>query len=478
MKTSLRIISLFMSVVCLFAFSLFEPTYSVAAQIQYNNETSEEIESSNAIWDDADSLEFEYSPLIGEITELRDEAVKQFRREDGAIELVMYSSPVHYEKDGKWEPINNTLIQSSNESGERIYTNTSSDFKVEFSTTENSIRIIYKGETLSIAQISEQEFAATVVDDVSTIMELTDEVDDALLRFPEELSSSISYSPYGTHAISEAEPIEYKLNGKSLSEFRTLMTRPVEALVYKYEIKTSLIPSIEENVVYLKNTAGENILVIDAPNMIDGNGAESFDFEVSITPDGDGYVYTVVPSYDWLRAPERVYPVVIDPDVKPEYDGVISDTIISKKNPDISYQYIPETYEKLDRIKINGSQEYEALIKIDELQPLSAGDVIINATLALSKYNSNNLGKEIDAYRVRKIWDEAGLTWNDFYETPDAIDTSRVESFVMSAENGDFNYLDITNLVKHWYAGTYSAYYTSEGNEEQYSILLKMANGC
>ena len=41
--------------------------------------------------------------LVGEDTRYRGENQKQFRREDGMRESVVYDHPVHYKKDRAWE---------------------------------------------------------------------------------------------------------------------------------------------------------------------------------------------------------------------------------------------------------------------------------------------------------------------------------------------------------------------------------------
>lgn len=327
MKRSLRLLSMLMAVICLFVFSLFQPIYGITTQVKADSYLDKSIENYNAVWDDTGSQELEYSPIIGELTELRDEDVKQFRRADGAIELVMYPYAVHYEKNGQWEDIDNTIIQTTNEAGQTVYVNTSSDFQVEFGSQINSINITYQGETLSITPVSEQTLKANVINTTSSRSGITDEDQDDLWRFPGELSGSISYSAGGLKSNDNADSLEYRIIGKSLSEFITLASRPDTAPIYRYEIESSLIPILSGNTVELVNENEETILVIDAPNMTDANGVECFDFTVSLISDGDDYIYTMAPDYDWLNDENRVYPVVIDPDVKPEYRGSISDTI-------------------------------------------------------------------------------------------------------------------------------------------------------
>ncbi|MBS1402257.1 MAG: hypothetical protein HPZ79_04635 [Oscillospiraceae bacterium] len=51
--------------------------------------------------------------MIGEMDELREEAVKHFRMSDGSFLAVQYDGPVHYQDtDGEWQDIDNTLRRS------------------------------------------------------------------------------------------------------------------------------------------------------------------------------------------------------------------------------------------------------------------------------------------------------------------------------------------------------------------------------
>ena len=48
--------------------------------------------------------------VTSEITELRGEAEKHFKLEDGTQLAVMYSDPVHYLEDGQWKDTDNALL--------------------------------------------------------------------------------------------------------------------------------------------------------------------------------------------------------------------------------------------------------------------------------------------------------------------------------------------------------------------------------
>lgn len=109
MRKTYRITSLFLAVVCLFAFSLFQPVYGLTELSRENRRFAAAAEELNSVWDNPNGNALGYSPLTGEIESERGEYSKDFRRADGAVERVIYSDPVHFEQNGEWQTIDNTL---------------------------------------------------------------------------------------------------------------------------------------------------------------------------------------------------------------------------------------------------------------------------------------------------------------------------------------------------------------------------------
>ena len=77
--------------------------------------------------------------IVEEIIDKRTEYTKQFRLSNGLHIATVYASPVHYEVDGQWEEIDNTLQLASTRSG-NVYVNTAGVWQVSFpqSMTENN----------------------------------------------------------------------------------------------------------------------------------------------------------------------------------------------------------------------------------------------------------------------------------------------------------------------------------------------------
>ncbi|HBI04672.1 MAG TPA: hypothetical protein DDY49_11660, partial [Paenibacillaceae bacterium] len=52
--------------------------------------------------------------IIGELENKREKNVKHFLKEDHTYEAVLYPLPVHYQEDGQWKEIDNTLVETTN----------------------------------------------------------------------------------------------------------------------------------------------------------------------------------------------------------------------------------------------------------------------------------------------------------------------------------------------------------------------------
>lgn len=427
MRKTYRITSLFMAVVCLFAFSLFQPVYGLTELSRENRRFAAAAEELNSVWDNPNGNALGYSPLTGEIESERGEYSKDFRRADGAVERVIYSDPVHFEQNGEWQTIDNTLVAETDADGILRYKNTAGDFTVRFGENLSGeiVSVEYMGETLSVALnslsfanlsngLTAADFHAEIQNNSTDTTDLTDQQRDSLLRFPDCLSSIVRYVRSETD---DSAILSYSLNGKTISEFITLSSRPSmaqsEDFCWSFNIKTSLTPRMQGNTVLLENGKGETVFTLPAPYMFDAAGAESTDFEVSLAPNStsDGFIYTMVPSFAWLCSAERTYPVTIDPDIKLNFKNNVENTYVDKNLPNTICS-INSTAPGALRL----SSKQNILIRLNELPELNAGDVIVSAAINLTRYDEpgTNLGKEIDLYPVLSDWSEDTLTWTRY----------------------------------------------------------------
>ena len=70
----------------------------------------------------------EEAAIVAEDISKRDQYQKEFKLEDNTRLLVVYPEAVHYEKNGEWEDIDNTLIASQSMNGKSVLTNQANCF--------------------------------------------------------------------------------------------------------------------------------------------------------------------------------------------------------------------------------------------------------------------------------------------------------------------------------------------------------------
>ncbi len=274
----------------------------------------------------------------------------------------------------------------------------------------------------------------------------TDEERDMLLRYPEELTSELTYQDPETGL-----NVHYVLSGKRLSEQIVLDHAPEKGVAYTTLLTTNDLKAEEKDgrVIFVDDN-GEAIFEIMLPVMYDANGEESTDIEVQLIETEDGYAYTLLPDEKWLADAARVYPVIVDPDIRPTFHEHVEDTYVLSGHPNTNYS-------GQDNLQMR-SNDY-TLIRLTELPNLNSGDMILSASLFLSRYlnNSNYSNITITGHRITSAWDASTVTYNTkpTYESTESL-------FAITAINDRFSEFDITSLVKAWYDGT-----------ANYGVLLK-----
>ena len=452
MKKIRRITSIVLTVIVLFVFEIGTPAHAMA-------ETARQ-EAAIAAYNSANDFQgnqgLAYSSLEGEDETQRRESLRVFRRADGIQEAVLYPMPVNYMTQGKWAAIDNTLERSKGVDGEDRYTNRANDFQVSYalrldsrelvSITHGEDRISWRFvekkddlgafDTLRLANAE----AAVVEGEVNKGE--TPEDRDMRLRFPSELSSEIEYADKDNGL-----SVQYTLFGKALSENIIIKQRPEHVICVTEEITGKGLKVQETESGYaLIDEQGEIAFVLRSPVMYDATGEGSNAIEVVITPVDESagiFQYTIIPDMEWLQSKDREYPVYIDPEVSVSSNGSFAETFVDSGSPNGNYS----TYEYM-----RSSQNHICLIKVltTALPTLSSGDVILESTLNLNRYNGNssydNKEIKVSPINANQTWNVSTVTWN----TKPTYDTSRVWSFGISSVPYQYTSFDITELVKNW----------------------------
>lgn len=185
------------------------------------------------------------------------------------------------------------------------------------------------------------------------------------------------------------------------------------------------------------------------PFLEDAQGATSDNVTVQLAPIGnDQYRLTYIPDKTWLMAPERSYPVVLDPTVDTRGTG---DTLyIQQGYPTIAgYK---QRYLSLGFDPENNGKGITRAFFYAPLPAIPAGSTIDSASLNMYQYYANfTNGYDTVVYGVASPWyqNPVAYTWNN----PPAIDNTVIARGTIS-ENLGWKSWDVTSLIRQWQSGT------------------------
>jgi RHS repeat-associated protein len=446
------------------------------------------------------------SPIAAEEEERREESVKHFLLENRSYLAAVYDEPVHYEKDGEWREIDNTLGLEVDE-GEQVYTNADSDVDVKIakrSDAEALVRIESDGYALSWKMLPQPEGEQEETDEAAadgglqmepsgavsangiqggaqaagrpvsefvvegpapkaqlmSLEEASPETPEEIAAYNREKMAVEKVSSGGKYPeILPNVDLEYALHSKTVKENIILKDVSAAGNVFSFAVShPGLSTRLEEDgsvTLFAEDAPDEAVYTFAPPYMYDAAGEESAAVRYQLVPgeDAEHSVLTVEPDRDWLRAEERAYPVVLDP-----Y------TQTSKKVADITDTYVASE-RKDEAISTNGSflvgyspstgeGACKALIKFNTLPTLKPGDIIVQAKLDIYQYMYSGITPsiEIRAHQVQAAWNK-NVTWN----TRPAYDSTVLDYAKVTQNQVGSNLelrrveFDVTKLVRGWY---------------------------
>ena len=379
------------------------------------------------------------SKIVREVVELREESVKHFLCEDGSYIAVSYAEPVHYEKNGEWLEIDNTLVLSN----KNTYVPKSNDLAVSipqsFSGGEQ-ITATNKGHTISFGVASGNEnVALSKTAAVKAVEALPSSIaaDVSVETLANaELSSTAIVGKVDTAAQIEAHnsekttvdnqagalvydkifpnaDLEYIVTGNSIKE-NVVVYQPQTEYIYTFDMDFGgLTPVAQEDGSYrLIDSAkpDETVFILSAPYMYDANGEESYEVEMSLTENGDNYLLTLTADEAWINSSETTLPVTINQTEDYKFDDVFVIDGLFANSPRVKNEL---------RVGKNLTNITRTYIKISESHNIPYGSKINYAKLILKNKHyyqapfQDNI--DIKLYDCSKVatWSATSVTWNN-----------------------------------------------------------------
>ena len=386
-----------------------------------------------------------------EILDKRKEREKHFLQENGEIIAHVYDEDVHFLKDGKYEEIDNTLIDD-----DEYYTNRDNAYKVWFNkNSKNDIMQMETKDHYINIKLKEGNDTNIIKNDISS-----------------KLSSSVSYNE-----ILNNINFDYKVLSNKVKECIVLKDRDADIDKLEFIIDTDLELLINNDKTISALKGNVEVFKIEAPYMIDSNSIINNDINYLLKKENNEYVLKIKINRDWLDADTTIYPVIIDPTITNSgQENSVYDTYIYSGDTGVdrnSQAYLKVGVERTNNVDIIN----RALLKF-ELPTIGTGSQIIDAQLTLRGYpdtTNTHIDTILNIHRVTEDWTETGATWSEMNDKYD----SRIEGVFYSTRmhyyDSDGNIIlfmagtELTNLVKKWYADTPNYGILIKENKEVYT---------
>ena len=417
--------------------------------------------------------------VVEEDVSKRSEFYKEFILSNGLRLATIYPDSVHYEENGQWKEIDNTLTAKIVD-GQSVYTNTSGLWDVRFPqrlNASNSISITKDGFTVSFGMAGEMRSSGDIVvasmgngleTNASTILPIIGGTIDSIAQvqpidttvakaeaeyaeiIPDKLHSRLLYP-----SVYNNTNIVYDLQSNQVKESIILQSFDSELMGYRYTLNTGgLIPVLndDQSINLCDPNSNDIVMTMPAPFMLDANDEYCEDITVSLVQSSNSYILSYHLPVRWLGAEDRAWPVVLDPVVAAEnFRSNIQDITVAENGTESNN----EVTIKCGYGPTKGVMR--VYLRYKELPALCSADVIVNATITLRKPYNSTLSAPIQVHKVNAPWEASQLNWSN-----KPAFTSSVEDVVVVQDPLRYTW-DITDIAFGWYADTTNSLQNNTG---------------
>ena len=461
MKTprATKLLALFLA----FVFSLYlVPTEVLAAEVGSQSAVQAEIDTETAAEENPE--------IVTELAEGRGRFQKEYLLSNGQRMLAVYPTAVHYEEDGEWKEIDNTLRREQRGS-EDVYRNAAGAWDVtlpasldggsavELTKDEGTLRFYFTGELNGRTDVvSDSADASPDADDVQTEVstavenvqtsslqvaspELSFSEDDKTLEatISDKLNTGASYTD-----VYQGVDVRYDLQSDILKESIVIRSASDSREGYRYLLQTGeLTLTLQEDgsVDAMSADSETPVFHMPAPYLYDANGRYNDEIQVKLTQQAAGaYELTYLLPQEWMNAAERAYPVVLDPIVEADLraKNIQDQTVAPGKNFNYLWGMVEAGY-----YAPYGVERF--YMQYVDLPALTSADVVVQASISLYKLQKSSKSSQVNVHHVSGSWDSRTLQWSN---RPDY--DSRVQDYLMVQDTGWYTW-DITDIAQKWY---------------------------
>jgi RHS repeat-associated protein len=378
------------------------------------------------------------TPARVEVPSARTETSDTYRLPNGALQTEAFTGPVNYETaDGGWAPIDEDLEETSGGG----FSNGAASFDLHLpeQLDTGAVRLTEGGQWVSYRLLSADTEAADV---------------------------------QGSQASYEAEDGAVTFNLSSLSsgvKEEIALSDPAAPRKYRFALGTSagLEPSLaEDGSLEVRDSDGHLFATIPAPTISENEEhpiALTTPVSYSLEPDGEAnWILTLQVDEDWLSAPQRQWPVTIDPSVTVAkmYDCMFSN-VPAPEGTGYCYQSTPPV-EDAAYVNPRNGEIYRTILHFYGLE-LPAKAYVSSAELSLYSPYQASVRSDVETRRVTRVNGSPTWTLADFtlpWATPGGDFDGEGRAEITAAGRGtqpgwwNFKSPSLRRLVAGWLNGS------------------------
>lgn len=390
-----------------------------------------------------------------EVADKRTANSKTFDLGRGCYQFVQYPDVVHFQDaEGKWQEIDNHLIEQKNIEGKPVLRNRQNSVSAEFAKRvgEAPLVAIRKkgGQQLQWTLRGEQSGIEAKIDTQAVCAE---EDEDAKRADLSKVETSLTYEE-----ILPNVDLVCRLQGTAFKD--DIILKNAEAphkFIFDMELngvdlhmqEDGTILGMEAQRASRKRVQKEakKVFTLPAAFMRDNNGNIG-EVKTELVQEKDKAEMILICDEEFLAT--AAFPVVVDPLVQTtEHSSTMEDNYVTSNSPNSVQSY---SSGRLRICKNSSYGECRAFLKFTELPYFYPSNMVTKAYLRMSLYSdSPTRAVPIFLREVKEDWSSQSITWNNQPEL--AEHDTDVVIVPASVGTGSQFAFDISNLVRKWYSG-------------------------
>ncbi|MFJ9802118.1 DNRLRE domain-containing protein [Streptomyces wuyuanensis] len=334
---------------------------------------------------------------VKELTQRRTPQARFWQMSDGRVEAELSASPESYrsEADGSWKPIDTTVTASKAKG-------------FAYANTTNAGRSWFGSDASKLVRFETAAGQAVTLGLEGAAKGVA----------PTAKGDTVTYKDLAAGA-----DVSYEVGAGRVKENITLAERPAKPVRFVFTLDAGPLEPKERgdgSIALFGEDPANPVLVIPPAFMTDAKKDKASPYGTSYSPKvsqelsrhGRQWRLTVTPDATWLAAPERQYPVVIDPTITIAPSPTESqDVMVRSDAPTTNFN---STWD-MSAGKTSSTGIARSLIKFP-LDEIPAGSKIDAAQLSLyfdQVHTTGSTNVDVEVRRATGAWDETTANWNN-----------------------------------------------------------------